>query len=81
MSYGCHNRREYKAKLMVQDGWWIDGESRVPKIRQIPFTMTRECQYTHTDLGQADDRCIGCRHRMDLSKVAGHNPGNPAPQR
>jgi hypothetical protein len=43
--------------------------------------MAESCQYTHTDLGQADERCQGCKHRVDAGTSAGHNPDNPAPQR
>jgi len=66
MTYGCHNRREYKDKLIVQDGWWLDGQSRAAKMFQIPFAMSRQCQYTKTDLGKADHRCHGCRWRDGL---------------
>lgn len=81
MTYGCHNRREYKDKLLVQDGWWVDGVSRAAKMVQIPFAMSRNCHYTHTVLGQDDERCKGCRWQVDLIVSPGHNPGNPAPQR
>lgn len=66
MTYGCHNRREYKDKLIVQDGWWLDGHSRIAKVRQIPFAMSRDCKYTHTELGQTDTRCHGCKWRSGL---------------
>ena len=81
MTYGCHNRKDYRPKLMVQDGWWLDGQSRVAKVKQIPFVMSRDCRYTHTWLGQTDERCQGCKHRVDAGTSAGHNPDNPAPQR
>ena len=80
MSYGCYNRKDYRPKLMVQDGWWLDGQARMAKVRQIPFTMTKDCQYTKTDLGQADEGCHGCKRRMDLSTTSGHNSGNLSPE-
>jgi len=70
MSYGCHNRREYKPKVMVQDGWWMDGQSRTAKMVTKPFAMTKDCQYTKSALGQADTGCTGCRHRLDTVQKA-----------
>lgn len=64
MNYGCHNRREYKATVIVQDGWWMDGQTRAAKMVSKPFAMSRDCQYTKSDLGQMDARCNGCRHRL-----------------
>lgn len=59
---GCHNR-QLRAKVLVQDGWFIDGVSRTPKLTMIPDTMSKDCQYTHSALGQKDPGCTGCRHR------------------
>lgn len=70
MSYGCHNRREYKATVIVQDGWWMDGQTRTAKMVTKPFPMTKDCQYTKSALGQADARCAGCRHRLDTAPKA-----------
>lgn len=62
-NYGCHNRPQYRNMLPVQDGWWMDGQTRVPKMIPSPFRMSAECQFTHTTLGQADPKCVGCKHR------------------
>lgn len=70
--YGCHNRRPFVEKYFVQDGWWMDGQTRVAKLAQVPHRMARDCRYTLTDLGQADPRCVGCKHRRDgLDKPQG----------
>jgi hypothetical protein len=61
--HGCFNRESFKPVLRVQDGWMEFGSTRKPVIRSIPFRMTGECQYTHTELGQADAKCIGCNWR------------------
>ena len=79
--YGCHNRRDYRPRYFVQDGWWHDGWAKTAKLAQVGFVMAESCQYTHSNLGQADERCQGCKHRVDLSAVAGHNSGTPASQR
>jgi len=47
----------------LQDGWWLDGQTRVAKVVATPFRMTPECQYTHTALGREDHKCVGCKHR------------------
>lgn len=62
-NYGCYNRLEYRKMLPVQDGWWLDGQTRVAKMVASPFRMTAECQYTRTALGQTDSKCAGCKHR------------------
>lgn len=49
--------------LPVQDGWWMDGQTRVAKMVPSPFRMSAECQFTHTALGKADPKCVGCKHR------------------
>ena len=35
----------------------------VDKVKNIPHTMTRTCQYTKSDLGQRDPKCVGCKHK------------------
>lgn len=64
---GCHNRAPLSERAEVQDGWIpaMDGESRLPKMIEVPDPMTKDCQYTHTDLGQADAGCSGCTHRKE----------------
>lgn len=60
---GCHNRPEFRTGLVVQDGWFMDGVTRVPRMISVPFRMSPACQYRHTELGKADPGCQGCRHR------------------
>ena len=64
--YGCYNRKAYKPYTVVQNGYWLDGTSMIPKVEKIPFRMTPDCQYTHTDLGKVDERCVGCKHKVDV---------------
>jgi hypothetical protein len=61
--YGCFNRPEFRTVYPAQDGWWVDGTTRVAKLTSIPFRMNFECQYRHSELGKADKNCIGCKHR------------------
>jgi len=80
-NYGCHNRKDYRPRYFAQDGWWHDGMTRTARIMQVAHAMSLDCQYTHTELGQVDQGCNGCKHRVDLSTASGHNSGNPAHQR
>lgn len=60
---GCHNRKPFKDFVPGQDGYFMDGLTRYPKIVPVRFRMSRECNYTHTALGQADKGCDGCTWR------------------
>jgi hypothetical protein len=60
MSHGCFNRAPFVAGTEVQDGYYASGPRR--KV-VVPFRMATDCQFTHTELGQADKRCIGCKHK------------------
>jgi hypothetical protein len=62
---GCHNRAPYAARQIVQAGWWMDGVTRVAKMESIPNRMAKDCQYTLSRLGQADQGCTGCTWRKD----------------
>ena len=66
MTYGCHNRNEYTAAVVVQDGWMMENSLLSPRMVFSPFRMERDCQYTKTALGQADPKCQGCKHRLDI---------------
>ncbi len=71
--HGCHNRAPYKSEVIVQDGWAYaqheDVMSRIPVMKAIPFTMTTDCNYTHTELGRTDKCCAGCKWRAEDSPV------------
>jgi len=60
MSYGCYNRQPFKEFLKAQSGWL--GGKRIDTT--IDFKMARDCQYTNTELGRKDERCMGCKWRM-----------------
>lgn len=65
MTYGCHNRKPLRAEREVQDGWCGD-------YRELTFIadpMTKDCQYTHTRLGQADPKCAGCKWRASTGET------------
>ena len=63
MTYGCHNRKEFKQKFFVQDGWWLDGQQRTARVKQAQFRMEPTCKYTKTELGKVDERCKDCIHK------------------
>lgn len=61
MTYGCHNRPSYRPLFPAQNGWWLDGTTRYPKMEGVKFKMSLECNYTLTDLGKQDAKCEGCK--------------------
>ena len=66
MKYGCHNRSDYAPYHMAQDGYTSskpDSDSRLPKMVKVPHVMTRDCQYTLTELGKVDSKCNHCKHK------------------
>lgn len=64
--YGCYNREEFITEYEVPDVVITDGKlKREWVLVTIPFPMTRDCQYTHTELGQKDERCLGCKWRKN----------------
>ena len=67
---GCHDRRPLRTTQVVQDGWFMDGVTRVPRMVSIPAVMAADCRYTHNGLGQADSRCVGCKWRTDVAPKA-----------
>ena len=71
---GCYDRKDFKPSLLVQDGWYLDGVTRVARVVSIPFRMAPECQYQHTELGKSDERCAGCSCR-DSSLMDGVTTG------
>lgn len=60
---GCHNRPEYRAVQPMQDGWYLDGTTRTPRMVAVLHRMAKDCQYTLSDLGRVDSGCVGCKWR------------------
>lgn len=56
--HGCSNRAPYKRVTELRDH-----HGRL--VASFPFRMAMDCQYTLSDLGQADHRCHGCRWRVE----------------
>ena len=65
---GCHNRAPLKTLVVVQDGWYMDGYTRTPRMASIPNPMTKTCQYTRTALGAADKGCAGCKWQIETTQ-------------
>lgn len=55
---GCFDRAPYKPTIDL-----MDHHGRM--VTSFPFRMARDCQFTLTDLGQADNRCTGCKWRKE----------------
>lgn len=67
---GCHNRPPYSTSQPMQDGWYMDGVTRTPRMVYVPHRMSTECQYSRDPMGygQQDPRCEGCRWRHPVSQ-------------
>ncbi len=63
MTYGCKNRAPYKSVVPVQDGYYLDGHTSAPRMVAMPVRGSTTCQYTHSELGQVDQGCTGCKWR------------------
>lgn len=64
--YGCHNRAPLKTEAVVRAGSVPVGRNVMAmSVKTIPDPMTKHCNYTHTELGQADAKCEGCMHRAE----------------
>lgn len=64
--YGCFDRPPYKSSQVLYGHDSLTG--KVITI-EIPNRLAQDCRYTHTDLGQADARCLGCKWRVDKRPV------------
>lgn len=67
--YGCHNREPLRDEAVVRSGWIKFRETLTPVRVRIPDEMSKDCQYTKSDLGQADAKCDGCKHRAGRTPV------------
>ena len=54
---GCFNRPP------LHNPYW-------PGREPIPFRMSPDCEYTKSDLGQADKGCLGCSERQTIEPDA-----------
>ena len=56
--YACHNRPPFRQTVELRN-------ERGEVVTSFPFRMAPDCRYTHTELGQADARCDGCKHKAE----------------
>jgi hypothetical protein len=59
MTCALKNRGEFKRNVIVQDGHYMDGTTRYPRMVSVPFRMSPDCEFQKNDLYQYPD-CIGC---------------------
>lgn len=60
---GCFDRKPLSTRIVVADGWFQDGYTRTPRMVSIPDPMTKQCNYTTTELGRVDPFCTDCKHK------------------
>lgn len=64
--HGCFDREPLEGRSYpVQDGWTYQslgatGMTRIPVIKDQPFVMKPECQYSQLASNMADSDCQGC---------------------
>lgn len=61
MTYGCHDRPPFIDGYEAQDGWFSSGPRR--KVI-VPVRAETNCQFTKSDMGQADPGCTACKHKQ-----------------
>jgi hypothetical protein len=67
-SYGCHNREPFPALIPFPAHQPIGFEGYIVNSEAVQFVKNvfrKDCQYTLTDLGQADKGCTGCKWRKE----------------
>lgn len=69
---GCHNHSPYRESYPAQDGYYPSEPgmppARIPRMVEVPFSMSPDCEYTKSDLGRADVGCAGCIRRGEGGK-------------
>lgn len=67
---GCHTRRDFVTSYPVQDGWYMDGVTRTPRMVSNPHRMAKDCKYTHDKLvGSKDPACAGCPRKATTQPI------------
>ena len=61
---GCHNRKPYRVSMPVQDGYFMDGVTRISKMISAPFRLSTGCEYSKSSLGADDKGCTGCQWKQ-----------------
>ena len=67
MTCALKNRGEFKQQVIVQDGWFMDGVTRYPRMVSTPFVMSPDCEFQKTDAYNYPD-CIGCSHKQPTER-------------
>lgn len=74
--YGCFDRPPYKTSQVLYGHDSLTGKGITI---EIPNRLAQDCRYTHTELGQADERCAGCKWRSGGGPLVAQDPSGEAP--
>lgn len=66
---GCYNRAPLKPTVRMQDGWHEYWDKRVPKMVEVPFRNSPDCEYSKHDRYN-DQNCKGCKHDAKANRTA-----------
>jgi hypothetical protein len=72
MSCALFNRGEFKEFMVIQDGYFMDGVTRYPRMVSVPFRMSRDCEFSKGNEYDLPD-CRGCSRNakaIDAQKVS-----------
>lgn len=61
---GCHNRPPLRGHCTYDLDWSKGHPLKVVRIEH-PHRMSKDCEYTKSELGQADPGCTGCKHKQE----------------
>lgn len=70
--HGCHNRKPFMESLFVQNGWTEDGR-RI--VEQIPFRMSRHCEYDDRAIDPGCEGCCWQKESRDRPAILGEENG------
>jgi len=68
MTYGCKNRAPFPSLIPIPAVYHLNvsGHRVLAEADEMrPYPFARDCQYTKTDLGQADKGCNDCTWRIE----------------
>lgn len=61
--YGCWNRPDFATHYSVGKRPFLYQGEVIEEPVLIANTGSKDCNYTHTALGQTDAKCAGCKHK------------------
>lgn len=65
--YGCYDRPPFVESIKYKDSFLIDGPVVIAHVmRDTPNPNTKDCQYTKSEEGIKDPKCVGCKWKLPI---------------